>query len=90
MVLLGPEYPKRVWTKFESKQFKERFGSGAVIPIWFTTAPPGVFDGSARVGGISLDPGGDVNGQVEAIADLLSRRIEDERFQVISQPEDRQ
>ncbi len=24
--LLGPDYPKRVWTKFESDQFKERLG----------------------------------------------------------------
>lgn len=82
IVLLGPEYPKRVWTKFESKQFKERFGSGSVIPVWFTTAPPGVFDESARVGGISLDPAGDVNAQVEAIAELLSRKIQDRRSQV--------
>ena len=33
VVLLGPEYPKRVWTKVQSLQFKERFKSGAVIPI---------------------------------------------------------
>jgi len=31
--LLSPEYPKRVWTTFESQQFKARFGQRAVIPI---------------------------------------------------------
>src|ERR1700730_7165299 len=46
---LSPDYPKRVWTRFESRQFKERFGQDSVIPIWFTTAPPGTFDESARV-----------------------------------------
>jgi hypothetical protein len=30
---LSPEYPRRVWTKFESDNFKERFGSNAVIAI---------------------------------------------------------
>ncbi len=57
VVLLGPEYPKRVWTRFESQQFKERFKSGAVIPVWFANAPAGVFDESSRVGGISFEPG---------------------------------
>ncbi|MGC2182990.1 MAG: hypothetical protein WA637_06915, partial [Terriglobales bacterium] len=46
IVLLGPEYPKRIWTAFESEQFRARFGEKTVIPIWFTTAPPGMFDES--------------------------------------------
>jgi hypothetical protein len=29
--ILGPDYPKRVWTKFESTQFKQRFKSGEVV-----------------------------------------------------------
>jgi len=72
---LGPEYPKRIWTVFESKQFKDRFGEGAVIPIWFTTAPPGVFDESSRVGGITLDPTSDTHVQLRAMAELLCRKI---------------
>jgi hypothetical protein len=31
VVLQSPEYPKRIWTKFESDKFRERFGDGAVI-----------------------------------------------------------
>jgi len=75
--LLGPEYPKRIWTKFESEQFRERFGSGRVIPIWFRTAPPGMFDESTRVGGVTLDPAGDVAEQLENIADLCRRKFAD-------------
>ena len=37
--VLGPEYPKKVWTKFESKQFKDRFKTGEVIPVVLDTAP---------------------------------------------------
>jgi hypothetical protein len=73
--LLGPDYPKRIWTKFESDQFKNRFGQGAVIPIWFTTAPPGTFDESTRVGGIRFDPAADVGKQISAIATLLANKI---------------
>lgn len=79
VALLGPDYPKRIWTRFESEQFKERFKHGAVIPIWFTTAPPGVFDESSRVGGITFDPAGNRDAQVEQIADLLRRKIADAR-----------
>jgi hypothetical protein len=79
VVLLGPEYPKRVWTRFESDQFKTRFKSGAVIPIWFANAPPGIFDESSRVGGITFDPSGDVGAQIQEIVDLLSRKIEERR-----------
>jgi hypothetical protein len=75
IALLGPEYPKRIWTKFESEQFKSRFGEGTVIPIWFTTSPPGMFDESTRVGGITFDPDGDVETQVAQIATLVTKKI---------------
>jgi hypothetical protein len=79
VALLGPEYPKRIWTKFESDQFKERFKHGDVIPIWFTTAAPGMFDESTRVGGFTFDPTADREAQVAEIADLLRRKLADER-----------
>lgn len=79
VVLLGPEYPRRVWTRFESQQFKERFKSGAVIPIWFDSAPTGIFDETARVGGFTFDPGGDLSAQIQEIADLLGKKIEEKR-----------
>lgn len=71
VVLLGPDYPKRIWTKFESDQFKERFGAGRVIPIWFSTSPPGLFDETTRVAGITFDPAGDQETQLVAIAAAL-------------------
>jgi len=79
VVLLGPEYPKRVWTRFESDQFKSRFGDGAVIPVWFSTAEPGMFDETSRLGGFKIDPNGDVNGQLIDLVDLLSRKLVDLR-----------
>ncbi|MFO0985539.1 MAG: TIR domain-containing protein, partial [Planctomycetota bacterium] len=79
VVLLGPEYPKRVWTRFESEQFRNRFKSGAVIPVWFVNAPPGMFDETSPVGGISFDPAADINAQVQEIAEVLARKIEEKR-----------
>lgn len=75
VALLGPEYPKRIWTKFESDSFKQRFRDGAVIPVWFTTAPQGMFDESTRVGGVSFDPENNIDEQIAAIAELLLKKI---------------
>ena len=74
VALLGPSYPKKIWTKFESDQFKSRFGQEAVIPIWFTTAPTGIFDESRRFGGLVFDPGGDIAAQVNEISELLIKK----------------
>jgi hypothetical protein len=75
VALLGPEYPKKIWTKFESDQFRQRFRDGSVIPVWFSTAPPGIFDESARVGGYRFDPNGDVTAQMREFADQLRGKL---------------
>lgn len=72
---LGREYPKRIWTKFESQQFKERFGEGSVVPVWFKTVPAGAFDRSADVGGFMFDPDGDTEQQLLELAELLTKKI---------------
>ena len=35
IVFLDRNYPRKLWTNFESDKFKERFGEHAVIPIIF-------------------------------------------------------
>lgn len=69
--ILGPEYPRRIWTKFESTQFKQRFKSGEVIPIVLSTAPPGIFDTASQVGHIAWDKSGDFDAQVKSTLELL-------------------
>jgi hypothetical protein len=50
-----------------------------VIPVWFTTAPPGLFDESSRVGGLTFDPNGDHAGQITMVAELLRRKLAERR-----------
>jgi hypothetical protein len=73
--LLGPEYPKRIWTKFESEQFKQRFGSGSVIPIWFSDAPLGMFDEARRVGGLMFERGKDSAEQILEFSQVLMKKL---------------
>jgi hypothetical protein len=76
---LSPDYPTRIWTKVESDNFKERFGSDAVIPVRFTTAKPGYFSDEHKYGGLFFDPLGDAEPQLTKIADTLCKRIVDDR-----------
>lgn len=77
--LLSKDYPKKIWTKFESEQFKQRFGEHSVIPIWYSDSSPGIFDESRRVGGMSFDPKADFNSQLEQIIAALAAKLEEER-----------
>ncbi len=69
--VLGPDYPKKVWTKFESAQFKQRFKSGEVVPIVLSTSPLGVFDTATQVGYIKWDKADDFKAQVASAVKLL-------------------
>lgn len=79
VVLLSKDYPKKIWTKFESDQFKQRFGSNSVVPIWYSDAPAGLFDESRRVGGLTFDPAGDLGSQVAGIVGTLAAKLEEDR-----------
>jgi hypothetical protein len=83
VVLLGKEYPKRIWTKFESEQFKTRFGDKSVIPIWFENTPLGMFDETSKVGGFTLDRGHDIGPQLDRLRDLLLRKLAESRTAVL-------
>jgi len=78
--LLSPSYPTRIWTRFESNQFKGRFGENAVIPIRFSTAADGYFSGAHEYGSLSYDPLGDMEAQLDSIVETVAKRLEDDRF----------
>lgn len=79
VAFLGPDYPKRIWTKFESEQFKQRFGDNAVIPIWFSNAPPGMFDETTKYGGLTLNRDGNIDEEVASIVDTLCAKIHEHK-----------
>jgi hypothetical protein len=87
--ILGPDYPKRVWTKFESEQFKQRFKSGEVIPIVLNTAPLGIFDTAMQIGHIPWNRDMDFNSQVKATAEMLIRKCVEVRSRVRNEIEQR-
>ncbi|MDE3057620.1 MAG: TIR domain-containing protein [Bacteroidota bacterium] len=79
IVLLGSDYPKRIWTQIESDAFKERFKDGSVIPIWFANAPISAFDSTRRIGGITFDRGKNITQQLETITRDLLRKLSETR-----------
>jgi hypothetical protein len=89
VVLQSPAYPTRIWTKFESDNFRERFGRNEVIPLRYTTVVPGFFTEDAKYGGVPFDPSGDVDAQIAYITDILCNRlIEDRQASVTAEMEE--
>jgi hypothetical protein len=80
--VLGPEYPKRVWTRIESDAFKERFNNGEVIPIWLDSAPESAFDRSRAVGGIEFLTEQTVEPQIGGIVKLLRKKLAEYREEI--------
>jgi len=77
--LLSIDYPTKIWTKFESDQFQARFGENAVIPIRFRDVQPGFFSDEQKYGALSFDPAGDTESQLAQIANMICRRLEEDR-----------
>jgi len=77
--LLSKTYPTRIWTKFESDQFNERFGQNAVISIRFTDTQPGYFSNEQKYGALSFDPTKESEPQLQSIAETLSQRLIEDR-----------
>ncbi len=77
--LLSTHFPRKIWTKFESDNFKNRFGEGAVIPIRFSDAGEGFFSASSGYGGLQFDPQKEMEPQLSLIADTLAKRLTEDR-----------
>ncbi|MBP7000335.1 TIR domain-containing protein [Amaricoccus sp.] len=80
IALMSPEYPTRIWTKFESDAFRERFGSNEVIPIRYRTVKSGFFTDDAKYGGLSFDPSAGTEEQVSEIVEQLCARLAEDRL----------
>ncbi|AXB59030.1 ATPase [Flavobacterium fluviale] len=79
VVILSKDYPKKIWTKFESEQFKQRFGENTIIPIWFSDIDTNLFDESRKYGGLTFHIDKDFEKESERIVSILSKKLEDKR-----------
>jgi hypothetical protein len=77
--LMSREYPKRIWTKFESDNFRERFGMNAVIAVRFTDVEPGFFSSDAKYGGVPFYPDRPIEPQVDYIVATICKRLAEDR-----------
>jgi len=80
VAFLSNSFPERIWTKFESEQFKDRFGEGSVIPVWFSDVAPAAFGEDRKVGGITFQPDADRDTEIVRIADLLIGKLRERKL----------
>lgn len=79
VVFLDSNYPKKLWTNFESEKFKNRFGEHAIIPIIFKGNEPSQFDQLHYIGSLLFDPAKDIDSQIKEFANLLHKKLEEKR-----------
>lgn len=75
VVLLSKDYPRKIWTKFESDQFKERFGDNAIIPVWYSDTDIGLFDETRKYGGLSFNTDNSIEEDSENIVKTLAKKL---------------
>ncbi|HME77917.1 MAG TPA: TIR domain-containing protein [Mycobacterium sp.] len=76
---LSSDYPKSVWTMFESKQFNARFGRDSVIPVYFDVANKPVIDGANKVGSCRIVESQPIEPQLDDLAEDLCKKIAEMR-----------
>ncbi|MEY8486476.1 TIR domain-containing protein [uncultured Parabacteroides sp.] len=85
IVFLDKNYPKKLWTNFESDKFKKRFGEHAIIPIIFKGCEPTQFDKLANIGYYTFDPEKESKDQIRKIADLVVKKLDEKRREGITE-----
>jgi hypothetical protein len=79
IVLLSKDYPKKIWTKFESEHFKQRFGENAIIPIWYSDTDQNTFDESKKYGGLTFNLNNELEKEADNIVTIISKKLEEKR-----------
>lgn len=75
VVVLSNAYPTKIWTRFESENFKARFGEGAVIPLVLSDVTIDVFSEMFNRGHIRFDRTLPVDAEVAKITDILREKL---------------
>lgn len=76
--MISTTYPRKIWTKFESDQFKNRFGENSVLPVLLNDFCPSQFDISSDVGHLRIRQA-HLEEDLSAAVEMLCRKIVDDR-----------
>lgn len=76
IALIDSSYPKKIWTVFESKKYRDRFGENSVIPILFDDFEPSPMDPLFNKGYATINTkAGSIEEQIDRIVEALIERM---------------
>jgi hypothetical protein len=73
--LLGPDYPNRIWTRFEQQQFRDRIADGEVVPVLIGDARLDAFSELAKVSYETFSRRADFDLEIDRLAELLEAKV---------------
>jgi hypothetical protein len=79
IAIVGPNFPMKVWTRFESEQFQARFAEGSVIPVVLDTVNLTNFDRLDKIGRSTWRTDGNQEEQAKVIAEMACRKLDEKR-----------
>lgn len=75
IVLIGPKYGHKRWTRFESDQFRDKMGLGRVIPIMSADVELSAFDRVQDIGYLKFDMRQELRAQAQDAAKICEKKI---------------
>jgi len=79
IVILSKDYPKKIWTTFESENFKHRFGDKSVIPFALSDVVLTQFDITTNIGQFRFDINAPQDPQLDEFVKLVTEKITEKR-----------
>lgn len=73
--IVSSDYSTKLWTKFESDQFKDRIGENRVLPMRMSDVSGGLFDKLQEIGSFTYNVAEPATAQLNAFAEMLARKL---------------
>lgn len=77
--ILGSQYPRKIWTQFETRQFRDRFKDGSVLPIRTPDTDPSFMPEISKMGGLYFDTSKGFEVELKNIITILIDRVREDR-----------
>lgn len=81
IAILSKHYPKKVWTKFESSQFADRFGTNSVITVRLSDTDLDMFSEANKYGSMAFNLETNFDKEIERIVSTLCSKLKDTRVE---------
>jgi len=79
VAVMGTSYPRRLWTQFESRAFRDRFKNGQVVPVLVDDFEITDLSDAPKIGYTRIKRGPELDAQIQSLVDDLVKKVHEAR-----------